>query len=349
MYSEMWEQFDFSSVQDSIDRMFEHTRLDFAGIVRALISGEETFDFNYMYRLAQDVFMGELTVHKKALLGIAAIAVFAGIFRSVADVFDSHQIADMSYYSMFLLLFTMLVRTFSETAAIGTEAVNGLTDFMKALIPAYSLGVGLASGEAGAAAFSSVALFVIFLATKFIRDFMFPLIHIYVILTLVNHMAGGDYLKQAADLLKTLIQFLSKTMIGIAVGVNFIQGMIAPVIDTAKRGLVVKAFSVIPGIGGAADSVMEVAVSAAILIKNGVGIAGAAVLVLIAAAPVVKLAACFLMYKAAAALLGPVAHKNITAAVSEVGEGTMMLLKSVMTALLLFLITIAIIMVSTGH
>ncbi len=348
MYKEIWEQFDFSNIQDMLDGIFKQSGINFSDLVETFLSGRN-LNLNDILRAFGDLFWGELLTQRKALLGIIAIAVFAGIFRAVADVFDSHQIADMSYYSMFLLLFTMLVRTFSETAEVGTDAVLKLTDFMKALIPAYSLGIGLASGEAGAAAFSSIALFVIYLATEFIRGFLFPMIHIYVVLALINHMAGGEYLRQAAELLKTFIQFLSKTMIGIAVGVNFIQGMIAPVIDSARRGFVVKAFSAIPGIGGAADSVVEVAVSAAILVKNSVGIAGALILVLIAAVPAIKIAACFLMYKVTAALLGPIAHRNIAAGVSEVGEGALMLLKSVMTALLLFLITIAIIMVSSGH
>lgn len=348
MYGDLWEQFDFTGVQDSIDQIFLKNKIEFSKFVEMLISGEK-LNSDYIFEIIRDAFWGEMEVHKKALLTIVAITVFAGIFRAVADVFDNHQIADMSYYSMFLLLFTILVKTFSKTAQIGAEVVLNLADFMRALIPAYSLGIGLASGEAGAAAFSSIALFFIFLATEFIRGFLFPLIHIYVILALVNHMAGGEYLKQAAELLKSLIQFLSKTMIGIAVGVNFIQGMISPVIDSARRGLVVKAFSVLPGIGKAADSVVEVAVSAAILIKNGIGIAGALILVLIAAAPILKIMACYVMYKLTAAILGPIAHKNIAAGISEVGEAALMLLKSVMTALLLFLITIAIIMVSTGH
>lgn len=348
MYGEIWGQFDFTDIQDSINAIFRRDEIDFTELARSLVSGEK-ININSVISSLGDAFWGELATQRKALLAIIAIAVFAGIFRAVADVFDNHQIADMSYYGMFLLLFTVLIRTFSEMTEIGMGVILNLTDFMRALIPAYTLGIGLASGEAGAAAFSSVALFVIYLATEFIRGFMFPLIHIYVVLSLVNHMAGGEYLKQAAELLSTLIRFLSKTMIGIAVGVNFIQGMIAPVIDNARRGIVMKAFSAIPGIGGAADSVVEVAVSAAILIKNSVGIAGALILVLIAVIPMAKIAACFFMYKITAALLGPIAHKNIASGISEVGEGALLVLKSVMTALLLFIITIAIIMVTSGH
>ena len=86
----------------------------------------------------------------------------------------------------------------------------------------------------------------------------------------------------------------------------------------------------------------------AVLIKNGIGMAGAAVMIAICAIPIVQMALMTLMYKLTAALVQPVSDKRITGCISSVSQGYELLMKVVFSTGLLFLLTIAVVTASTS-
>jgi len=78
-----------------------------------------------------------------------------------------------------------------------------------------------------------------------------------------------------------------------------------------------------------------------VLIKNGIGVAGAIICIAICMAPVVQMAVVTLMYKLTAALIQPISEKRIVGCVSSMADGSEILLRVIFTSGVLFLITIA--------
>jgi stage III sporulation protein AE len=93
--------------------------------------------------------------------------------------------------------------------------------------------------------------------------------------------------------------------------------------------------------------VTDVVLGAAVLIKNGIGVAGAIVLVGICIVPIVQMIIMSLMYKLAAALVQPVSDRRITGCISSVSEGYELLVKVIFTMAVLFLLTIAVVAAAT--
>ena len=86
----------------------------------------------------------------------------------------------------------------------------------------------------------------------------------------------------------------------------------------------------------------------AVLIKNGIGMAGAVVTVAICAVPVLQMLILAFLYKLAAALVQPVSDKRITGCIGGVSEGYEMMVKIIFTAGLMFLLTVAVVAASTS-
>ena len=99
----------------------------------------------------------------------------------------------------------------------------------------------------------------------------------------------------------------------------------------------------IPGLGGTAEAVSDIFLGSAAVIKNGVGTAAMLVLILIALGPVMKMVIFAVFYRLAGAIVQPFADKNVCGCIDSVGEGAGMLLQTLVTGVLLFLITIAIV------
>lgn len=100
--------------------------------------------------------------------------------------------------------------------------------------------------------------------------------------------------------------------------------------------------------GNAVGGTAEIFLGTAVLIKNGIGMAGAVIAVLICIVPVVQMGLVALMYKLAAALVQPVSDKRITACISGVSEGYELMVKVIFTTGALFLLTIAVVAASTS-
>lgn len=58
--------------------------------------------------------------------------------------------------------------------------------------------------------------------------------------------------------------------LGVVTGISLFQSLITPVVDSLKNSAVEKAVSVLPGIGNAADGVLELALGSAVVIRNSV-------------------------------------------------------------------------------
>ena len=97
-------------------------------------------------------------------------------------------------------------------------------------------------------------------------------------------------------------------------------------------------------IGGAA----EVVLGTAVLIKNGIGMAGVLISISICAVPILQMLVMAFLYKLAAAVVQPVSDKRITTCISGVSEGYEIMVKVIFTAGMLFLLTIAIVAASTS-
>ncbi len=154
---------------------------------------------------------------------------------------------------------------------------------------------------------------------------------------------------QVMELIKSAVSFMLKTAIGIIIGIQTIQGLLAPVLYSLKASAVHKALTAIPGVGGGINVLTQTIVSSAIVVKNSIGVAGMLIIFMISISPVVELLAIIVMYKVTAAMLGMISEKRLSACIYNMGEGIKLVMKTVMTAMVLFMISIALIAAFTNR
>ena len=135
-------------------------------------------------------------------------------------------------------------------------------------------------------------------------------------------------------------------MLTCIIGINAVQGLLAPAVDTLKRSALTRTLEAIPWIGRIAGGAAEVVLGTAVLIKNGIGVAGALIAAAICAVPILQMLLLAFLYKLAAALVQPVSDKRITDCIGSVSEGYELLVKVIFSSGVLFLLTIAVVAAS---
>lgn len=280
---------------------------------------------------------------------ILLLGITAALFSNFADIFQSRQVSDIAFYFIYLLLTAGLLKVFGNAAAVVSDMLNQLITFMQLFIPTYLLAVGTAAGAASAAAYYQLFLLIVYLIEKFYVSLLLPMIYSFILLSVINGVWMEEKLNLLLDFVQKLVGWGIKITLGIITGFSLLQSMISPVVDAMEASALKKAVSMIPGIGGLTEGMFEMVAGSAILIKNSIGIYITLVMLFVCILPVIKILLLSGTLKAGAALIGIVSDKRMTNLANRVGDGSLMLLKVALSAIALFIISIAIVAYSTNR
>ena len=344
----LMDRFDFEEIESSLDEMFPREKISFQEVVSALMSGDLERTGEILLSFLKDQISYEFRYNRHNLVYILVIALIASVFSNFAGAFQNKRISEISFYVLYMLLITFCLTAF-QTAMAGTEEkLDSLVNFMRVLCPSYFLAVAFASGSSSSLLFYNVILFLIYLVEIVIVRFLLPVVHIYIMVQVMGNLTGEDFLSQFADLIRKCVEWIIKTMTACVIGINVVQGLLAPAIDTLKRSALTRTAEALPWVGNAMGGVTEIVLGTAVLIKNGIGMAGAVIIVAVCAVPLLQMLLLAFLYKLAAALVQPVSDKRITGCISGVSDGYEMMVKILFASGLMFLLTVAVVAASTS-
>ncbi len=339
------EDFNIEEIQKFIDAQSGQTgwNLSFSELAKDLLSGNLKIVMQKMGTAVKDYLFKELE-NSTVLMGqVIALGIIGAVFSNFSGIFTSSQISESGFFVTYLLLFTCLATSFFASIQIAGQAVNQVLQFMQVLMPSFFLAAAFAGGSVSSVAVYEFTLWAITMAQWLMMDVMIPFVRVYMLLVLAGHVTKEDILSKLTDLLKNVIDWSLKTLLGLFLGFHMIQGMILPYVDSMKSATVQKLIGIIPGLGQGAGAITQIVMGSGVLIKNSIGAAGVVVLLIMMLIPVLKLVVMMLMYQGAAAILQPVCDKRIVSCISKTAQGHKMLLNIVLSSALLFIITIAVV------
>lgn len=341
-------EFDFDEIEDSLRRMFPREKISFSEVVSELMSGDIAGVGKIFVEYLSDQIFYEFRYNRENLVYMLLVALTAAVFTNFAGAFQNRQVSEISFYILYMLLITLCLTAFRIATQGLEEQLDSLLDFMRVLCPSYFLAVAFASGSVTSLFFYNVILFLIYAVEIVVVRFLLPVINVYIMVQVLGNLTGEDFLSEFAGLLQKIVSWILRTLLAGIIGINVVQGLLAPAVDTLRRSALTRTAEALPWVGNAVGGAAEVVLGTAVLIKNGIGMAGAIITVLICAVPVLRMLILAFLYRLAAALVQPVSDKRITGCISSVSEGYELLVRVIFTAGVLFLLTIAVVAASTS-
>lgn len=347
--SEIWEQYGMDEVEKGMDQLMPGCELDMEDVWKSIIHGKITEAAGILWDGVKGKLVSELVGMRNIFASILVLGIVSALFANFSDVFQNHQIADISFYFLYLFLISVLMKAFLAASDIAGQTVENIVLFIKMFIPTYFIAVGAATGAVTGAAYYQFMFVLAYGVEKIILSFLIPFIYSYVLLAFMNGIWTEERLTLLLDFLKKGIGAVMKVAMGAITSLSLFQSMIAPVLDSLRTSAVRKAIGAIPGIGNLAEGVAEMVVGSAVLIKNSIGLLMLLLLLAICLVPLAKLVLIAGVIKGSAALAGIVSDKRVSGCADRVGDGSLMLFKASFTAVALFMITIAIAAYTTGR
>lgn len=346
---EMWQDYGLDKLEAGIGTLFPEYHISLSELLSEIMTGDILGALTHLMEgLIGDMSASFLGM-KNIIVWLLVLGVVSAMLTHFMEIFDRHQIADLSFYFIYLLLSAILLKCFGQAAVVAAETIENIVLFIKLLIPTFLLAVGIATGTTTVSAYYQILLLLIYGVQNILLGLILPLIQSYCLLSMINGIWIEEKLSMIIDLLEKAIGWMLKASLGVVTGISIFQAVITPVIDSVKASTLQKAISAIPGIGNAADGVVELVVGSAVVIKNSIGIVLLILLLIMCIAPLAQIFLTAVLLKCAAAFMGIVSDKRITACANRTGEAGMLLFRTAGTAMILFLISLSVVTTATNR
>ena len=341
---ELLKEINLADVQKMLDDFMGADSFSMKEALIKLTRGEQAFSKEAVQEFVYRFFFYQLDQEKELFVKLILLILLSAVFTSFAEVFENNQIGDISFFVVYLLFFTILMDSFSKMSSSLEKTISWMTEMMKGLAPAYYMTVCAASGAASAVVFYEGVLLMVWGIQWLLLMVLLPASGMYVLLQLVNSLSREEMLGKMAELLNTAVSWGLKSLLAAVVGLQIIRNLVAPVMDSVKRGLLSKAAGALPGVGNAVNMVTELVVTSAVLVRNCLGVVILVVFVLIGAGPMLHYGILSLLYRLLAAVAQPVSDRRMVRALGTMGEGCALLLRILFTAEVLCMLAFLVLM-----
>lgn len=291
----------------------------------------------------------EFIANGKLLGSLILLTVFSMFLQSLQNSFEKSTISKAAYSIVFMVLVILALNSFHIVIEFANETIRTMTSFILALIPLLLGLIASSGGVVSAAFFHPVVLFLMNTSGVLIEHIILPLLFLSALLSIVSAMSEQYKVSQLASLLRNWSIGLLGIFLTVFLGVLSVQGASTAVSDgIAIRTAKFVTGNFVPVIGRAFTDAADTVIGASVLLKNTVGLAGVAILLIIVAFPAIKILMVAFIYKFAAAILQPLGGGPIISCLDTVGKSIIYVFASLGIVSLMFFLCITVI-VAAGN
>lgn len=308
-------------------------------VIMSMLSGKEIISFEKIMYILKSILMGEMNDVLILAGELLIISIITGLLSSLTSSMGSDTASETASVASLFMAAGISMAAFYEVYLMCSDAVTAMTGLMTVSLPVI-FGLTIASGGAASGTVMNTALSgAVTGFSAIILKIVLPLVFISCILVIVNSISKKDYVKKLAQFMRNGALFITGFLITIFTGLSVIQGMMTKSADnmllkTARYGI----DNFVPIVGGFTADSLEMILTCIRSVRNGLGIAGVIILVLILATPLVKVALITMVFKITAIILEPAGNNRIAQCMSDMGQAAMILGSLLLLSSMMFII-----------
>lgn len=339
---------DFSDLQAVIYEVEIYTKDLLDGdslweMCQSLMSGDVNFDLEFVKSALVNLFFSELDTGAKLLMQLILLSTFAMLLGNLSDSFDGGG-AKLSSQVVQLVLILVASNAFLVAGAAAAEAIEVISDFMYAILPILLTLLASMGATSVVTLFNPAMLGVVTVAIHSLNVFFLPMSYVCAALTLTDCISTMK-LSGLAGFLKNFTMGIFAIMLTLFTAFLGILGLGSATIN----GLTIKAAKsaagiFIPVVGRTIADVMDSVIGTSLILKNGIGMFGMVVLLLICVVPAVKILILAIMFRLTSALTEPLGNKELADALGKMAGIITMFFAFVAVAGIFFFFLIGIVM-----
>ncbi len=311
------------------------------------IKGEKQFSLKaYLLGLLKFLFH-ELLVHGKLLGSLILLTIFSILLQNMQNAFEHKAVSTVAYGIIYMVLIILALNSFHVAIQYTESAIANMMGFLLALIPLLLALIASVGGVASVAFFHPIVLFLVNTGGLLIQKFVLPMLFLSAVLAIVSTISEQYKVTQLSNLLRNIAIGTLGVFFAVFLGVISVQGASTAVAD----GVTIRAAkfvtgNFIPVVGRMFTDATDTVLSASVLLKNTVGLAGVVILLMICAFPALKVLSLVLIYNIAAAVIQPLGGGPIIQSLNVISKSILFIFAALAIVSLMFFLAVTIIIAS---
>ncbi|WP_066047150.1 stage III sporulation protein AE [Robertmurraya korlensis] len=314
------------------------------GSLYDFIKGDKQFSLKEWSNGFLKFMFHEFVVNGKLLGTLILLTVFSMFLQTLQNSFEKSTVSKVAYAIVFMVLIIIALNSFHVAIQYTNDTITTMISFILALIPLLLALIASSGGLVSAAFFHPVILFLMNSSGMFIQYVVLPLLFLGAVLSIVSILSEHHKVTQLGNLLRNWSIGLLGIFLTVFLGVLSVQGASAAVTDgiTIRTAKFITG-NFIPVIGRMFTDATDTVISASLLLKNTVGIAGVAILLLIVAFPAIKILMIAFIYKFAAAVLQPLGGGPVIACLEIISKSIVFVFAALAIVSMMFFLSLTVV------
>ncbi|MBP2016677.1 stage III sporulation protein AE [Symbiobacterium terraclitae] len=286
----------------------------------------------------------EILANADLLLKLVVLAIVAAIMGQLQSAFEADSAGKAAYWVIYLVLVGLAVTGFGLAVATARQVMESLNNFMLAILPTLLTVLIAMGGAATAAIFQPLMVTMLSLMSSIMVTVVFPLAFLAAVVDIVSGLHEQYRLSNLAGLLRqgaTVALGLVGTVFLGTVAVKGAAGAVADGLAVKTAKFVTGSF--VPVIGKTLADATDLIVGSSLLLKNALGMLGAAAIFFIVSFPLLKILSIAWVYQVAGALVQPAGAGEIARMLTTMARSLHMIFAAVGMVALMFFISIVVI------
>ncbi|KIL34328.1 stage III sporulation protein AE [Cohnella kolymensis] len=290
-------------------------------------------------------FLHEVLYSSKLLVTIVLLTVFTLLLETMQNAFERNTVSKVAYAIAYMVLIILAVNSFRTATSYAGDAIGNMVQFMLAMVPLLLTLLAGTGGVTSVAIMHPLIVFMVNAIGTFIHLVVFPLLFFSAVLHLVSSITDRYKVTQLANLLRNAGTWIMGGMLTAFLGVLSIQGAAGAVTDgVALRTAKFVTGNFVPVVGRMFSDAADTVMSASLLVKNAVGLAGVIILLFLCAFPALKILTLALIFNVAGAVMQPMGDSPIVQCLQTIGKTLLYVFAALAAVGLMFFLAVTIIL-----
>jgi len=285
-------------------------------------------------------------IYSGRLIGtIVLLTVFCMILETVQSAFERGAVSKAAYAVAYMVLLVLAANSFNAAIGYARDAIGGMVQFMMAMVPLLLTLLASMGNVVTVTVMHPLIVFMIYTVGALIHTVVFPLLFFSAVLHIASSLSERFKATQLADLLRSIGIGTLGALLTVFLGVITVQGATGSVTDgVALRTAKFVTGNFVPVVGRMFSDAADTVLSASVIVKNAIGIAGVVILLFLCLFPALKIIALAVIYRLSAAVLQPLGSSPITACLETIGKTMVYVFAAVAAVGMMFFLAVTIIL-----
>ncbi|WP_341278267.1 stage III sporulation protein AE [Paenibacillus sp. FSL H8-0537] len=339
---------------DAVEKYWNQLKNEYGGFfpeqklpsfAQMLLPGGEGLKLETVLKGLLSYFLHEVLYNGKLLVTIVTLTVFSMMLETLQNAFERNAVSKVAYSITFMVILIITVNSFNVAIGYAKEAIESMIQFMLAMLPLLLALLASMGNVVTVSVLHPLIIFMIHVVGTLVYTLVFPLLFFSAILHIVSAMTERFKVTQLANLLRSISITILGALVTIFLGVVSVQGATGAVTDgVTMRTAKFVTGNFVPVVGRMFSDAADTVISASMLAKNAIGLAGVIMLLFISAFPAIKILTLALIYNVCAAVMQPLGDSPIVACLQTIGKTLIYVFAALAAVSLMFFLAVTIVL-----